>query len=86
MSQSYCFPYKYMALGEKRYDLFQTVHHTSQQSLKRILRLPLLLNIQLVGGQGVHERSHKVVCREVKDQAEGDGDGKSRQCFLKNSQ
>lgn len=76
-----------MALGVKCYDLFQTVYRTSQKSFKKNPPTPSSSKYTAGGRPGcVHEWSHKVVCREVKDQAKGDGDGKSRQCFLKNSQ
>lgn len=42
----------------------------------------LLSDVELVGGQRVHERTHQVVCGEVEDEAEGDGDGEGRKGLL----
>lgn len=42
----------------------------------------LLSDVELVGGQRVHERTNQVVCGEVKDEPKGDGDGKGGQGLL----
>lgn len=39
-----------------------------------------------MGCQAVHEGPYQIVCGEVEDQAEGDGDGQSRQSLLENGQ
>lgn len=39
-----------------------------------------------MGGQGVHEGAHQVVCGEVEDEPERDGDGEGRQCFLEHGE
>lgn len=39
-----------------------------------------------MNGQLIHERSHQVVGGEVKDQAEGYGDGKSRKGLFEDRQ
>lgn len=39
-----------------------------------------------MGRQAVHEGPNQIVRGEVEDQAEGDGDGKSRQSLLENGQ
>lgn len=43
-------------------------------------------DVKLVGGQVVHEGLHQEVGGEVEDQAEGDGDGESRQGLLEDGQ
>lgn len=43
-------------------------------------------DVELVGGQGIHERAHQVVSGEVEDEPKGDGDGEGRQRFLKHSE
>lgn len=43
-------------------------------------------DVELVGGQGVHERAHQVVSGEVEDEPKGDGDGEGGQRFLKHSE
>lgn len=45
-----------------------------------------LSDVVLVGCQAVHERANQIVCGEVEHQAEGYGDGKSRQSLLENGQ
>lgn len=45
-----------------------------------------LSDVVLVGCQAVHEGANQIVCWEVEHQAEGDGDGKSRQSLLENGQ
>lgn len=42
----------------------------------------LLSDVELVGGQSVHERAHQVVCGEVEDESKGDGDGEGGQGLL----
>lgn len=43
-------------------------------------------DVKLVSSQVVHERLHQEVSGEVEDQAEGDGDGQSRQGLLEDGQ
>lgn len=47
---------------------------------------PLSSDVQLVGGQRVHERTHQVVCGEVKDEPKGDGDGEGGQGLLEHGE
>lgn len=44
--------------------------------------LCLLSDVELVGGQRVHERAHQVVRGEVEDESKGDRDGEGRQGLL----
>lgn len=46
----------------------------------------VLLNVELVQRQLVHERLHQVVCGEVEDQAEKNGDGQSGERFLEDGE
>lgn len=46
----------------------------------------VLLNVELVQRQLVHEGLHQVVCGEVEDQAEKDGDGQSGERFLEDGE
>ena len=39
-----------------------------------------------MSGEAVHEGPHQVVCGEVEDQAEGNGDGQRGQSLLKDGQ
>lgn len=43
-------------------------------------------DVVLMSCQAVHERLHQVVSGEVEDEAERDGDGQSRESFLKDGQ
>lgn len=43
-------------------------------------------DVELMSCQAVHERPHQVVGGEVEDEAERDGDGQSRESFLKDGQ
>lgn len=47
---------------------------------------PVISDVELMGGQGVHERTHQVVCGEVEDEPERDGDGEGRQRFLEHGE
>lgn len=51
----------------------------------RVIR-GILLNVELVECQLVHERLHQVVCGEVEDQAEKNGDGQSGERFLEDGE
>lgn len=51
----------------------------------RVIR-GILLNVELVERQLVHERLHQVVCGEVEDQAEKNGDGQSGERFLEDGE
>lgn len=46
----------------------------------------VLLNVELVQRQLVHEGLHQVVCGEVEDEAEEDGDGQSGERFLEDGE
>lgn len=46
----------------------------------------VLLNVELVERQPVHEGLHQVVCGEVEDQAEKNGDGQSGERFLEDGE
>lgn len=41
---------------------------------------------ELMGSQAVHERAHQVVCGEVEDEPERDGDRKGGQSFLEHGE
>lgn len=43
-------------------------------------------DVELMGGQGVHERPHQVVRGEVEDEPERDGDGEGGQCLLEHGE
>lgn len=45
----------------------------------------LMSDVELMGGQGIHERTHQVVRGEVKDEPKCDGNGEGRQCLLEHS-
>lgn len=51
-----------------------------------VCRGVVLLNVELVQRQSVHEGLHQVVCGEVEDQAEEDGDGQSGERLLEDGE
>lgn len=69
-----------MALEVKLYNCIQLQFPTAPA------RAPVPSDVELMGGQGVHERAHQVVCGEVEDEPERDGDGEGRQRFLEHGE
>lgn len=61
----------------KLYNCIQLVSYSVQPQSPRVPS-----DVELMGGQGVHERAHQVVCGEVEDEPKRDGDGKGGQRFL----
>lgn len=43
-------------------------------------------DVQLMGGQGVHERAHEIVGGEIEDEPKRDGDGESWQRLLEHGE
>lgn len=58
------------------------LHPSSEASCGSQSHTCLLSDVELVGGQRVHERTNQVVCGEVKDEPKGDGDGEGGQGLL----
>lgn len=52
----------------------------------RVIRVSVLLNVELVQRQLVHEGPYQVICGEVKDQAEKNGDWKGGESFFEDGQ
>lgn len=46
----------------------------------------VLLNVELVQRQLVHEGPYQVICGEIEDEAEKNGDGQSGECFLEDGE
>lgn len=64
----------------------KTIHLHSAKRPTALRAAALLSDVELVGGQRVHERTHQVVCGEVKDEPEGDGDGEGGQGLLEHGE